>query len=83
MTTATTEEKTMKDVDGMSPKQLIEEMKRYASNDQYTPLTLRLPETLFTQIEEFCELTGVKKAVLLRRLVEIGWAFITTEDEKE
>ena len=82
MTTAM-ESKDMKDVDGMTPQQVIEEMKRYASSDDYTPLTLRIPQTLFEEIEGFCELTGVKKAVLLRRLVEIGWAFITTKDNEE
>ena len=83
MTTTAMESKEMKEADGMTPKEVIEEMKRYASMDDYTPLTLRIPQTMFDQIEEFCELTGVKKAVLLRRLVEIGWAFITTEGDKE
>ncbi len=62
---------------------IIEEMKRDSGLDDFIPITLRFHTSFYNQINAFCTLTGVKKAVLIRRLCEIGWKVVIGDEENE
>lgn len=61
---------------------IIEEMKRDSGLDDFIPITLRFHTSFYNQVNAFCKVTGVKKAVLIRRLCEIGWKVVIGEENE-
>ena len=60
-------------------EKVIEEMLRDSGAIDFVPFTLRLHGPFYEKVDKFCNATGIKKSVLLRRLCEIGWELVTEE----
>lgn len=56
-------------------------MQKDSGLDDFIPITLRFHLSFYKKVNAFCELTGVKKAVLFRKLCEIGWDVVNGEGE--
>lgn len=62
---------------------IIEEMRKDSGAIDFVPFTLRLHSPFYVKVNNFCEVTGIKKAILLRRLCEIGWEIVTQEQAND
>lgn len=70
-------------VDKIDVQAAIEEMRRDSGADDLIPVTMRFHGPFYEQISKFCDTTGIKKAVLIRKLCEVGWVVLTEGDENE
>jgi hypothetical protein len=52
---------------------LIEEMRRDSGADSHITFSFRVHKPFGEEISTFCKNNGVKKSVLLRRLLRLGW----------
>lgn len=59
---------------------LIREMQEDSGIVDFIPTTIRLRQPALIKINKFCETTGIVKAVLIRRLIGIGWHQLFEED---
>lgn len=51
---------------------IIEQMRVDSGSHELYPMTLRLTKSTYVKINMFCDSTGIKKAVLIRKLIDLG-----------
>ena len=52
---------------------LVDSLQRESKLSSYQAVTIRLPPRLFKTLNDFCDETGIKRSILLRRIIQLGW----------
>lgn len=56
-------------------------MQLVSDSKDLIPLTVRIESDFYMAMGRFCEAMDIKKSVMLRRLMQIGWEIVTRETE--
>lgn len=60
---------------------VLEAVRKESGVDDFIPLTLRFHTSFYNKLTKFCDATGIKKAVLVRKLCEIGWELVVETEQ--